>query len=409
MRFLFVHQSFPGQYLHLIRHLAAMGHEIVFICVPSPNRIPGVRLVLYPKTRPAEDNVHAAARDLDAAMRRAAAVANTAALVKQGGFTPDIIIGHHGWGEMLNLPDVWPDTPMLGYFEFYYRTRGADVGFDPEFPTLISDYPIVRSKNALNLLAFDMGQHGQTPTNWQHSTYPAWAKPSISLVPEGVNIGARRPVAARKTLHVGGMTIKPRDKLVTYVARDLEPYRGFHIMMRAIPRLLRARLDIRVLLVGGDGVSYGQRHPDGPWRQIMLEHLGGAIDPARVAFPGRVERSLYLDIMQRSDAHVYLTYPFVASWSLREALAMGCAIVASDTAPVTEFVRHSDTGLLVPCLNPEAVAEAVLRLLEDKALAHRLRASAARYAASALSITAHLESYQRLISQVTAQSSFSLP
>lgn len=402
-----MHQSFPGQYLHLIRHLAATGHEIVFICVPTLNRIDGVRLVLYPKTRPAEENVHAAARDLDAAVRRAAAVANTAALVKRRGFTPEIIIGHHGWGEMLNLPDVWPNTPILGYFEFYYRTRGADVGFDPEFPTLLSDYPIVRSKNALNLLAFDMGQHGQTPTNWQRSTYPPWAQPPISLVPEGVDIGARRP--ARRTLRVGGMTIKPRDKLVTYVARDLEPYRGFHIMMRAIPRLLRARRDIRVLLVGGDGVSYGQRHPDGPWRQVMLEQLGSAIDPTRVAFPGRVERSLYVDIMQRSDAHVYLTYPFVASWSLREALALGCAIVASDTPPVTEFVRHGETGLLVPCLDAEAVAEAVLRVLEDQALAHRLRMRAARYAAMELSIQAHLESYQRLIAQVAAQSSFSVP
>ena len=384
-----------------------MGHEIVFICVPTLNRIDGVRLVLYPKTRPAEENVHAAARDLDAAVRRAAAVANTAALVKRRGFTPEIIIGHHGWGEMLNLPDVWPNTPILGYFEFYYRTRGADVGFDPEFPTLLSDYPIVRSKNALNLLAFDMGQHGQTPTNWQRSTYPPSAQPPISLVPEGVDIGARRP--ARRTLRVGGMTIKPRDKLVTYVARDLEPYRGFHIMMRAIPRLLRARRDIRVLLVGGDGVSYGQRHPDGPWRQVMLEQLGSAIDPTRVAFPGRVERSLYVDIMQRSDAHVYLTYPFVASWSLREALALGCAIVASDTPPVTEFVRHGETGLLVPCLDAEAVADAVLRVLEDQALAHRLRMRAARYAAMELSIQAHLESYQRLIAQVAAQSSFSVP
>jgi glycosyltransferase involved in cell wall biosynthesis len=260
VKFLFVHQNFPGQFLHIVRHLvAARQHDIVFITENNDNIINGVRKVPYAKPMPAAAQAHIAARELDAAVRRADVVGRTAANLKQLGYEPDIIIGHHGWGEMLNLADVWPGVPMLGYMEFYYQQFGVDVGWDPEFPTDVDDFPRIRAKNAINHIALNLDGEGQCPTEWQLSTYPEWARKRINLLWEGVNLDVCRPdpKIRRAPIAIGGMTIEPGDKLVTYVSRDLEPYRGFPLMMRAIPHLLRARRDIKVVMVGGDGVSYG--------------------------------------------------------------------------------------------------------------------------------------------------------
>jgi len=404
LKYLFVHQNFPGQYLHIVRHLvASQQHDVVFISEPNSNRIPGVRTVPYAKPRPAAAEAHIAARELDGAVRRAEAVARTAANLKQLGFEPDVIIGHHGWGELLNIRDVWPDAPLVGYLEFYYRIDGVDVGFDPEFPTPAWDHPRIRAKNAVNLLALNLGACAQTPTRWQLSTYPVWAQPLITLLPEGANLDVCKPnpQARRRNLKIGETTIRPSEKLVTYVARDLEPYRGFHVMMRAVPYLLRTRKDIRVVLVGADGVSYGIPPAEGTWREKLLAELGDAIDPARVLFPGRLDYTAYLALLQRSDAHVYLSYPFVASWSLREALATGCVVIGSDTPTVAEFVTHDQNGLLVPFLDPKAVGDAVLRVLEDASLARRLREGARHYAEKHLAMSDCIAAHEALIARLT--------
>lgn len=404
MRLLFVHQNFPGQYLHLVRHLtAARKHEIVFITEPNQNQIPGVRKVPYRHPVPGGAAVHQDARDFEMATRRAEAVATAARGLRELGFTPDVILGHHGWGELLSLPDTWPDAPLLGYLEFFYRLQGADVNFDPEFPMRPEEFPRVRAKNAVNLLALSLGKRGQTPTEWQLSTYPEWAQPQITLLREGANLEICRPdpQARRKKLVIGGMSITSRDKLVTYVSRDLEPYRGFHTIMRALPRLLAARRDVKVVLVGGDGVSYGTPPPLGTWRQQMLEEVGAKLDMSRVVMPGRIDYELYSQMLRRSDAHVYFSYPFVASWSLREALASGCAVVGSDTPPVREFIDHAENGLLVPFGAPDALSDAVLRLLEDQPLARRLREAARRYAQHRLDLNDTLAAYVAQIAELT--------
>jgi glycosyltransferase involved in cell wall biosynthesis len=403
VKYLFVHQNFPGQYLHIVRHLAAARqHDVVFVTEPNANQIPGVRTVPYLKPNLPPADVHPATRELDAAMRRADVVAHTAANLKQLGYDPDIIIGHHGWGELLNIRDVWPDVPLLGYLEFYYRTHGIDVGFDPEFPSPPSDFPRIRAKNAVNLLALNLGAGGQTPTKWQLSTYPEWARDQITLLPEGVNLDVCKPnpQVRRRNLTIGGMTIKPGDKLVTYVSRDLEPYRGFHLMMRAVPHLLRARKDIRVVMVGADGISYGLPPAEGTWRQKMLAELGDTIDPSRVLFPGRVDYQVYLALLQRSDAHVYLTYPFVASWSLREASASGCPVIGSDTQTVREFIAHEQNGLLVSFFDAKGLADSVLGVLEDAPLARRLREGARQYAEKHLAMADYMAGYEALIGRL---------
>src|ERR1700712_3687428 len=354
MKFLLLHQNFPGQFLHLVRHLVKSGqHEVVFLTEPNPNVIHGVRKVPYRKPPPVSPETHWAVREFDAALRRADVVGQTASNLKQLGFIPDIIIGHHGWGEMLNLPDVWPGVPLLGYLEFFYHTDGIDVGFDPEFLIPVADFPRVRAKNAVNHLAMDLGGHGLTPTRWQLSTYPDWAQDRIHLLAEGVDLARCRPdpKLRARPLKLGEGVLRLGEKMVPYGARALEPYRGFHIFMRALPELLRARDDIRVVIVGGDGISYGGPPAHGNWRETMLAELGDSIDRSRVLFPGRVDYATYLGLLQRSDAHVYLTYPFLASWSLREALAVGCAVIGSENPPGRGVGTHGGNGVVAPFLH----------------------------------------------------------
>ena len=238
------------------------------------------------------------------------------------------------------------------------------------------------------------------------STYPAWAQQNIELIWEGVDLDtcSPDPAARKKTLKIGDMAISPTDKLVTYVSRDLEPYRGFHVMMRTLPALMRARKDLKVVMIGGDGISYGAAPPQGGnWREVMLAEVGKDIDLARVVFPGRVTYGTYLAALQRSDAHIYLTYPFVASWSLREAMAIGCPVIGSDTEPVREFITHGENGLLTPCLEPRTLASAILGLLENKDLTRTLRQNARGYAERRLAMADYLDQYCKVIGRLTGE------
>lgn len=406
MRFLFVHQSFPGQYRHILHHLQAQGgHEIVFITSRQRPEIEGVRQVVYHCSPPGND-IHSCSREFDHAMRRAEAVAQVARSLKQLGYRPDIVIGHQGWGELLNLGDIWPNVPTLGYFEFYYDPGGLDVGFDPEFPTTPDLPAFVRAKNAVNLLGLQQPGLGQTPTLFQKQTYPAWAQNKLALLREGVDLDFCRPApeAKRDFFRLDGLEIAPHERLVTYISRDLEPYRGFHSFMRALPTILAAQPNARVVLVGGAGVSYGAPPAEGgTWREVLLRELAGRLDMSRVHFMGWLPHEDLVRLMQRSDAHVYLTYPFVLSWSLREAMAIGCPLVVSDTVPVRELVQDGVNGLVVPFLEPDRIAQGVLTLLDDRALGRTLGESARLYAQEELGLPLYLKHYERLIDETAAQ------
>ncbi len=412
MNFLFVHQNFPGQYLHIVRslqidNLAKDGtHQIVFMTEPNRNHMNGVRKVTYARPPSISAQVHLDARDFEMATRRGVAAYKGALQIKALGFKPDIIIGHHGWGEMLNLVDVFPGVPILGYFEFYYKILGTDVNFDAEFPMTEERFSAVRTKNGVNLLALALEQYGQTPTKWQFSTYPKWSHPQIRIIEEGVDLELCKadPEIRKKTLTVGKLKVTPKQKLVTYVARNLEPYRGFHTLMRALPDILEARPDVVVSVVGGDEISYGASPREGgTWREVMMREVGERIDLARVHFLGKVPYEDHLALLKRSDAHVYMSYPFVASWSLREAMAASCVIVGWDTPTITEFVTHEQSGLIAPVLDPHGLAETVLRALKDSRLAARLRAGARAYAEAHLDINAYLANYRAYIEEIVGK------
>ena len=372
MNILFVHQNFPGQYPHLARHLAAdPANRVVAICQRKDSNLRGVDKRLYAPRRPITPNVHHYLRGIEAGVLNAQAVASVALDLKRSGFVPDVMLGHNGWGEIWYLKDVFPTTPLIGYFEFFYRAEGADVGFDPTEALSFDALPRVRTRNLGNLMGLDTCDLGQCPTQWQHSRYPERYRPMLRVMHEGIDTDLVCPdPTATLAIQVGetsdSVVFNAGDEIVTYVARNLEPYRGFPSFMRSLPAILAARPKARVLIVGGDEVSYGAKPKDGrTWRQQLLAELGGSLDPDRVYFLGKVPYATFLKILQVSAAHVYLTYPFVLSWSMLEAMAAGCLLIGSDTAPVREVIRDDENGRLVDFFRPEAIADAVIDVLAN--------------------------------------------
>ena len=367
MKFLFVHQNFPGQYLHLARHLASQkGNEVVFLTQRKDASLRGIKSIVYRPQRPVTAGVHHYLRETEAGVLNAQAVARAVQALRESGFTPDVVLGHNGWGEIWYLKDVFPHTPLIGYFEFFYRTQGADVGFDTKEPQAFDTAPRIRTKNLGNLIALDAVDLGQTATQWQKSLYPAPYQSKLHAIHEGIDTGVVAPKPdVRLQLPGLGLELTREDEVLTYVARNLEPYRGFHSFMRSLPAILTQRPKARVLIVGGDEVSYGHRLPKGrTHRQLMLDELGTSLDLSRVHFLGKLPYPVYLQVLQVSRAHVYLTYPFVLSWSMLEAMAAGCAVVASRTAPVQEVVRDQENGLLVDFHAPAQIAERVVEVLQ---------------------------------------------
>jgi glycosyltransferase involved in cell wall biosynthesis len=373
---LFVHQNFPGQYVHVAGRLAQSGHRVVGI-TQSRNPVPdGVQRMEYAPAR-ATAAVHAYLGEMDAAVRNAVAVARVCERLRSDGFVPDLAIGHSGWGETLYVKDVWPGVPLLGYFEFFYQPAGSDADFDAEFPPPADSAMRLRTRNAVNLLGLEAADWGQTPTRWQRDQYPARHRDRISIIHEGIDTEVFRPDPAARLWLSGGRSFQSGDEIVTYSARNLEPYRGFHAFMRALPRVLRRRPSAHCVIVGGDGVSYG-RPPlgAGTWREQLLAELEGQLDLERVHFVGNLTFRQYLTVLQLSAVHVYLTYPFVLSWSLLEALATGCHVIGSRTPPVEEVIVDGQNGELVDFFDTDGLADRICAGLRDGADQRRLRMAA---------------------------------
>jgi len=253
----------------------------------------------------------------------------------------------------------------LLYLEFFYRAHGSDMHFDREFPTTFDDECRARIRNTSQLLSLEAADAGISPTHWQRQQYPAAFQPRIEVIHDGVQTAlvCPAPVSNFRLPDQRG-TLSSGDEVVTYVARNLEPYRGFHSFMRALPAVLAARPRAQILIVGGEEVSYGRQAPDGTsYKAIYLQEVGAAFDRERVHFLGKVPYATFIDVLRLSSAHVYLTYPFVLSWSLLEAMSCACPIIASDTAPVREAITAGRNGLLVDFFSPQTLAETIVAVL----------------------------------------------
>jgi glycosyltransferase involved in cell wall biosynthesis len=373
---LFVHQNFPGQFKFLAPALVRKGYRVAAMTMKkgSPAVWEGVQLVVYSPSRGTTPGVHPWVSDFETKTIRGEACFRAAVNLRREGFLPDVIVAHPGWGESLFLKEVWPHARLGIYCEFFYAAAGLDVGFDPEFAVSDEgDACRLRLKNLNNLLHFEVADAGISPTQWQASTFPQPFRDRITVIHDGIDTAALAPnPQSRLELKSSSgqvVTLNRSAEVVTFVNRNLEPYRGYHTMMRALPELLARRPHARILIVGGSDVSYGARAPEGKsWKELYSTEVRPLISDAdwsRVHFVGNLPYAQFVVMLQLSTVHIYLTYPFVLSWSLLEAMSAGCAIVASNTPPLHEAIRHEDTGLLTDFFSPSQLTDSVCSLLED--------------------------------------------
>ena len=373
MKILCIHQNFPGQYKHLAPALAKLGHHVLALTpkVEKPVNWNGVHVVPYKVQGSSTRNIHPWLADFETKILRGQSCYAGALRLKEQGYAPDVILAHHGWGESLFLKDVWPTARLGLYCELYHLAKPDFTSFDPEFPsrTPALDPLRLRMKNLNNRLHEEVMDAGISPTRFQADTFPDRYQDRITVSHDGVNTEIVVPNPKARLEVSEGRFLTRDDEVVTFINRNLEPYRGYHVFMRALPDLLKRRPNAQVVLLGGDEVSYGAKAPEGKtWKQIFIDEVRSDIpdqDWARVHFLGRVPYDRFLALMQVSRVHVYLTYPFVLSWSLLESMSAECAIVASSTAPVREVVTDGENGRLVDFFDRAGLVDQVCDLLDD--------------------------------------------
>jgi glycosyltransferase involved in cell wall biosynthesis len=379
LKLLFVHQNFPGQFLHLAPEMQRRGHDVRAIADAANTTADLVPTRRY-SFKPEEVDAKAArlGRNYTVMSDRGVVTARLARRMRDEGYVPDVIFGHSGWGETLFLKEVWPEAKLLVYAEFYYRGHGADSGFDPEFQRKGFDQQMIAqgraSYLAQSLVHADMGL---CPTEWQASTHPPALRRQIEVLFDGVDCDRLAPNPTARFTLPDGRVLRPGDEVLTFVNRNLEPYRGYHVFMRALPAVLAARPGCQVVIVGGDGNSYSfAPKQGGTWKDVILDEVKDRLDLSRVHFVGKVPHGRLVDLYHVSRAHAYLTYPFVLSWSMVEAMAAGALVVGSRTAPVEEMIKDGVTGRLVDFFDVTAWSDRLTEVLANPDRQHPLRDAA---------------------------------
>jgi len=376
---LYIHQGFPGQYRHVIKQLGKSKgiKQIALGTRPrSVDLVKNLQYFQYPVHRSNTTNIHPLVLETESKVIRAEACTKAAVKLNKQGFEPDLICAHPGWGESLFLRAIWPECPILHYQEFYYPLEGFDFNFDPEIQTAntLEKSSKIILKNNTTLLALEHSDWNVCPTHFQCSSFPRQWQQSISVIHDGIDTRIACPNPSVKALQLSDRTVlNSNEQIITFANRTIEPYRGCHTFIRAIPEIQRLCPKAKIVIVGKtEGVSYGSPCPDGEWKDQFLNEIDGQYDPSHVHFTGALAYEQFLQLLQLSKAHVYLTYPFVLSWSLLEAMSTQCAIVGSATAPVQELIKHGQNGLLVDFFDHQGLAESVAELLKNRELAETL-------------------------------------
>lgn len=377
MKILFLHPNFPAQFRHLATVLGqSPQNTVVYATNRREGQIQGVEKVIYEKSRTVRPETHHYVRPLENAVLEAQGVYRIAQSLKDQGFYPDIVYGHSGWGPTLFMKDIFPKATLLCYFEWYYRAYGSDASFDPNDPLNADDEARIRIKNAPILLDLATCDRGLSPTGWQRSQFPSEFHAKIKVHHDGIDTNYFKPaVNAKLFIPRINLDLTSAKEIVTYVARGMEPYRGFPQLIETISILQKKRPQCHFVIVGKNRVAYGKRLPDGKtYKEEMLKKF--PLDLNRVHFTDLLPYNEYLQVLQASSVHIYLTRPFVLSWSMLEALSTGCLIVASDTAPVTEVIEDGVNGLLVDFFSPQQTSDRVIEALDNQASMTTIRAKA---------------------------------
>jgi len=366
MKILFLHSNFPAQFRHLAINLAKNAdNRIVFGTTRKEGQIPGVYKLIYTPSREPQRETHHYIKPLESAVLHGQAVYRELNKLKKDGFYPEIVYGHSGWGPTMFIKDVFPQSKLLCYFEWFYNADGSDVGFDPSEPLTPDDKLRVRIKNAPILTDLYSCDAGLCPTFWQKNQFPQEYHNKLKVFHDGIDTDYFSPRKDEKLILPSiGLNLSEAKEIVTYVSRGMEPYRGFPQFMETVSLLQQRRKDCHVVVVGEDRVAYGRRLPDGKsYKQMMLYKFD--FDLSRLHFTGRLPYNQYLQVLRASSVHVYLTRPFVLSWSMLEAMSAGCLIIASNTPTVTEVIQDGVNGILVDFFSPRNILEKIENALEN--------------------------------------------
>jgi glycosyltransferase involved in cell wall biosynthesis len=364
MKILFLHSNFPAQFRHLAALLAQNPqNQVVFGTTRQEGNLPGVYKAIYAPSRSVTPQTHHYVRPLESAVLQGQAVYRIADQIKAQGFIPDIVYGHSGWGPTLFMKDIFPKARLLCYFEWFYQAHGTDADFDPNDPLTVDDILRIRIKNAPILIDLYSCDRGLSPTYWQRQQFPTEYHNKLTVHHDGIDTHFFQPQPGKKlVLPDLNLDLSHVNELITYVARGMEPYRGFPQLIEAVALLQQRRPHCHVVIVGENRVAYGKSLPEGKtYKEAMLEKF--SLDLTRVHFTGLLPYEQYLQVLQASSVHVYLTRPFVLSWSMLEALSTGCLVIASNTAPVTEVIQDGVNGLLVDFFAPLELCDRIEEVL----------------------------------------------
>ena len=403
--YLFIHQTIPGQFFQLAKSLAEdKNNKVYFVSRAGAENIPGVEAFRYQfnskrgPTHPHLQNLQ------NGTMAGEAVAAVLLQLERERKLRPDLIYAHPGWGESLFVKELYPDVPLVHYAEFYYHALGADsfstVDEVPEF----ADFMRLRMKNAVNLLSLETCDRAVTPTEWQWRQQPPRYRPKISVIHDGIDTDAVRPDPATVLYLPDGAELRQGDTVVTYVNRHLEPFRGMFVFAEAAAIVAKKWPACRFLVVGSEsGQYYGPHPPKGrTFREMAIERVGAARD--RLYFMGKLAYADFLRVLQVSAAHVYLTRPFVLSWSMLEAMSAGCLVIGAATPPVAEVIHDDENGLLVDPYSPAELAERIDEALTDRARMAELRRAARQTILDKYALGICLAAQHRLIADTLAES-----
>ena len=377
MKILFVHQNFPAQFGRLAAQMTTdPKNQVVFLTRDNGVNFGNIRKIYFKEHRPAEEAIHPYLRTMESAVIQGQAVYKAAMKLKHQGFWPDVIYGHSGFGATMILKDVFPNSAFVGLFEWYFNAHGAVHGFDPSTPVTFDDECRIRTQNMTLLTDLAACDAGVSPTQWQGRQFPPEFQTKLQIIHEGIDVAYFAP-GQSSTLRLQEPSLDLRDakEIVTYVARGMEPVRGFPQFMEAVCLLMKRRQNCHVVIVGADKIAYGFPHSSGrSYKELLMEKF--EYDMSRLHFTGPLRYADYKNVLQASTVHVYLTYPYILSWSMLEAMSCGCALVASDTQPVKEVVTHEENGLLVDMFSISAVVDTIDRALDDPTLRAKLGSSA---------------------------------
>jgi glycosyltransferase involved in cell wall biosynthesis len=380
MHILYVHQNFPAQFGHIARHLVQKnGWRCTFVSETPAGTVEGIEKIQYKLAGGATKSTHFCSRTFENAVWHTDAVYN--ALKARPDVQPDLIVGHSGFGSTLFLSELYPDTPIVNFFEYYYRAHDPDS--DMDFRTDLNwDVPEVkylrsRCRNAMILLDLQNCDAAYTPTKFQKSRFPDEYLPKLQTIFDGVDRGVyhgyneelRPAPGARGTRTLAGREVGPDTRVVTYVSRGFESMRGFDVFMKAAKKIYQQYPDVLFFIVGTDRIAYGgDESYIAPYKSFKDWTLAqDEYDLGKFVFAGRMNPSDLGKLLASSDLHMYLTVPFVLSWSMMDALSCGAVVLGSATAPVKEMIRDGENGLLADFFDTDEMAEKAVRVLRDPA------------------------------------------